>query len=224
MSCWKHVTIGLLGGILTLSMSVADVSATEHSAAIAQLEARADRLTRELVLPPKKGIAHRSEIQNQRRAIHEEIERLADGGTLDASRVASLLGQESRADDPESLANLAEGRQEALERRLLTGPRMGVATKSQLRREIDDLDGMIAALERGEDVDSRRINDLLGMMIARAPLTAEERLRDRKYQLATLERRLGAGRKHGVVTRAKIRDEIEKLDAMIDRLEDAQGR
>ena len=78
---------------------------------------------------------------------------------------------------------------------------------------------MIAALESGRDVDPDLLGEAVGMMIADAQKTPEQRLQDRRVELAALERKLGPGPKRGVVTRDKIRDEIEALEAMIESLE-----
>jgi hypothetical protein len=219
--------IGLVVGLLTLSTgALANASSLDRTSAIAQLESREDQLTRELVMPPKKGVAQRSEIRSQRSAVQDEIERLAAGASPDASRMASLMDESVTpdADDSRALANLASSRQKAFERKLVAGPKIGLARESQIRREINDLDSMIAALERGEDVDIARMNDALGMMIARAPLTPEQRLQESKYELASLKRKLLAGPRIGAVTRGKIRDEIEMLDTMIEQLESQQAR
>ncbi len=227
MSTWKRFAMGLAVGLLAVSVtSVSHASSTDKAGAIARLEARADALSDSLVSAHKQGVAQHSAIRNHERAIRDEIERLKAGGALDSERVASLLDETTgvQTDDATALANRATERRDALQRKSVAGPKMGHAAQSRVQQEIEDLDSMILSLERGQEVDSARLNALLGASASQVPVTTSERIHESKVKLATLKRQLTAGPKQGVVTRAQLREEIRMIDEMIDQLESQSRR
>lgn len=226
MSIKKRLFAVGIAGLLVAGFSLpAQAMAGKAEGAIARLESRVDGLKREILLPPKKGAATLSKLRNRVRAINEEIAHLRSGGEVDAERIADLTGSERGVRlDPEEIARRAAARQEAMERKLLAGPKVGALHRQAIRQDLDRLDGVIASLESGREVDPDVLGDLLGMMIADAAKSPEDRLRDSQVQLATSKRRRVSGPKLGMATRAKLHEEIEELDALIERLETELNR
>ena len=216
-----QLSVGLAILLAAVLASTVHAASTDRAGAVARLEARADDLSRQMILPPKKGRLFHTKMRADIRAIETEVARLQAGGSVDEARLATLTGQASSVDrdDPSALAKRADARREAMERRLVVGPKMGSLRRQAIREDVSRLDAAIAALESGRDVDDEVLSDLLGVMIADASRSPEERLQDSEVQLAAMKRRLIAGPKMGTLQRAQLRDEIEALDAMIDQLE-----
>ncbi len=193
--------------------------------AISQLESRADGIRNEVRRPEKKGVATISKLRNQVRVIKAEIAHLEAGGEVDEQRIAALLGggQSARL-TPVELAQRAASQQAVNERRLAVGPKIGARHRQAINEDLERLDALIVALESGQEADADALGDLLGIMIADSSKSPEDRLRSSQVKLATMKRKLGAGPKLGMATRAAIRDEIEALDSVIERLEEEVNR
>ena len=220
---WNRALAGMVAiaaiGLVLPMQAGASRSSTD---AIARLESHAGELRRELIRPPKEGPADRAEIRSQIRAIRTEVARLESGQPVDASRLASLTDQPDAgvATSPAALAKRAAKRQEALERRLRPGgPKLGSLGRKAVRQDLEQLDIVIAALESGEEVDPEQLDALLGMLIADASKRPIDRLQESEMRLATLKRKLLTGPKLGIRGRAEVREEIEALDRLIERLE-----
>jgi len=204
-----------------LALPIQAGASRQATEAIARLEGHAGDLHRELITTPKEGSADRAAIRSQIRAIRTEVARLESGQPVNAERVASLTDQPSEAQSgPQALAKRAARRQEVLERRLRAGgPKLGSLGRKAVQQDLEQLDIVIAALESGEEVDPASLDALLGMMIADANKRPATRLRESEVRLATLKRKLITGPKLGIRGRAEVREEIEALDQLIERLE-----
>jgi hypothetical protein len=222
----RLVAAGLgLALAMIIGLSTVAQARVEADEAIARLESRAETLQRERVGSPKKGQVQHARLREQLREITGEIARIESGGAVDAERLARLTGAGgSEQLDDEALARRAVARQEAMERRLTTGPKLGVLGRQAAREDLERLDRVIAALESGRDVDPDELSDALGMMIADASRSPQERRRESEMRLAAMKRKLTAGPKLGSLGRERVQAEIEALDAMIDRLESKVGR
>lgn len=212
----------VLAALMALCVPVS-VSAGSNQAAITRLESRADSLRDQMLGGPKKGAIVNSRLKAQLRAIHAEIDRLEGGAPIEEAQLAALLrpnaeyGREDRR--PDDLARRADARQEAMERKLSSGPKLGAMQRVAIRQDLARLDDLIADLESGRDVAPEALAELLGVMIADSRRSPEERLRETEMQLAAMERKLSSGPKLGGMQRAQVRQEIRALDAMIERLE-----
>lgn len=210
--------IGTIGLVLPLQASASRMSTD----AIARLESHVGELRRELIRPPKEGPADRAAIRSQIRAINTEVARLESGQPVDASRLASLTDQQDTgaASSPQAVAKRAAMRQEVLERRLRPGgPKLGTLGRKAVQQDLEQLDIAIAALESGAEIDPAQLDALLGTMIADANKRPIDRLEESEMRLATLKRKLLTGPKLGIRGRAEVREEIEALDQLIERLE-----
>lgn len=217
----------IAAGTLSLALALpAQASRQDVDGAVARLENHADSLRRDLILPPKKGHAVKADLRAQIRSAEQEIARLEEGGELDRERIAALLGEPLETQSlAERVAQRADRRQEVLERRLRPGgPKLGRLGRLAVQRDLEQLDGLIAALESGREVDPARIDELLGVMIADARKSPAERLREGEIRLATLERKLAVGPKLGARGRQQLEEEIEQLDRLIERLESEVDR
>ncbi len=227
----RFLTTGL-ATLVALGLSLPANAATDREQAIAQLEARAaqletraDRLQRAIRLPPKRGRLPLAQLRSRSGAIDAEIARLEAGGVVDATRLATLLRADPPAPtSPEAIARRGSAKRETLRRTIATGPKVGALYRQAVRKDLRRLDRLIAELESGTDLASAELSDLLGIAIAEARMSPEQRLRESELRLASMERRLGGGPKLGVLRRAAIRQEIDALDALIDQLEAEVGR
>jgi hypothetical protein len=217
-----QLSIGLAVLLATvLAPTAYAASTTDRASAVARLESRAADLSRQMIMPPKRGRLFHARMRADVRAIETEVARLRAGGAVDQATLAALTGRAPSVDrdDPTALAKRADARREAMERRLTVGPKMGTLRRQAIREDVSRLDAVIAALESGREVDDAALGELLGVLIADASRSPAERLRDSEVQLATTKRRLLVGPKMGSLQRAQLRDQIEALDAMIDQLE-----
>jgi hypothetical protein len=221
----RRVTTALAMVLAFGLSSLAGANVSAGDGAIARLESRADSLRRAIILPPKNGQVMHAKLRGALREIDREIARIEGGGAVDADRLAALTSgaQDARLDE-DALARRAEAKQEAMERRLTAGPKLGVAGRQAVREDLDRLDRVIASLESGRDVDADDLSEVLGLMIADASRSPGERLEESEMRLAAMKRKLSTGPKLGSLGRDRVRAEIEALDAMIDRLEAQVGR
>ncbi len=205
--------------IALLAMLAAPASfAVDADLALTRLQAKEDNVSRALISPPKKGPATLDRLRTLRDAVRAEQARIQRGGAVDLDRLAELTDQpRPEPTGPAALARRAETRVEVLKRRTGPGRKVGLAMREAMREDIDALDTMISALESGRDIDEAALDEMLDLVIARAPLSPAERLAQDKSRLATLKRRLVSGPKIGVARRDALQDEIEALEEDIDR-------
>lgn len=219
--------VALIGSLALVTTSVATAATPERDEAIARLESRADVLAQQRLMSPKPGQARLHGQQAQEDAVRAELQRLRAGGAVDHERLADLTGGAAHAvdsGDSAALVRQARERQEVLERRLSTGPKIGSLEREHARSDVEELDALIADLEGGRQVDADRVAGLIHAPVAREPMTAAERRHEGEVELATARRRLVAGPKLGSAERARLHEEIAQLEAMIDQLEGEQRR
>lgn len=185
------------------------------------LQQRADELRRQLLVAPKLGVAREARIRGDIQAIDTLLARLDAGETPSAVELAAVLGR-PWAGDGAAASTSSEAlavRQEELERRLKLAPKLGARERVAIRQQIGELDELIAALERGEDVELARLDALLGRATPQIASTPEEIREDLKVRKASMRQRLDTAPKLGIMERERIRQEIDALDAMIEDLE-----
>ena len=186
----------------------------------ASLEQRASELRALLLASPKLGMARSAQIRADIQSIDEMLARLDAGETPNGVELAAVLGRPWLGDESVAAApDLIEARQQALERRLRLAPKLGARERVAIRAQLDELDALIAALERGEDVELARLDRLLGRATPEVASTPEEIRADLEVRRASMTRRLEVGPKLGILERKRVRQEIEALDAMIEQLE-----
>lgn len=189
-------------------------------AEIDRLEARADVLQRTLRTGQKIGQLRRSKINDELAAIENRLTRLHAGDPQLLEQLVEPSQPSLAASDSTASAQArAASYRESIERQLRGGRKLGALKRDRLREELDAINGLIADLESGKSISLARIDTVIGRMLARGPLTKTD-LRERwEIKRASLERSLVTGRKEGVLERQRIRDELERVDAIIAALE-----
>ncbi|GEM_PF-3662271 len=223
-----RINRGLAAGIaVTVAFVVATPTlsaASDEEGAISRLEARATDLSERIHHTPiKGGTSTRAKLHEQLRAVEREIILLERGGSIDADRLATLMGDRHVGADQPSLLERVSARRTSIERRLVVGPKMGMHARETMREELDRLDGVIAALESGETVEVATLNAALGSRFAGARRSPSQSLHEHQVRLASLRRHL-TGHKMGVVERGRVRDEIGDLEATIARIKNDSSR
>lgn len=202
-------------------VSASQSNPSDRSLVETSLEQRANELRRQLLLSPKLGMAREARIRGDLQEIDTLLVRLDAGETPNAVELAAVLGRPwggdgvSTSTSPDALAT----RQEELERRLKLAPKLGARERVAIRQQIHELDELIAALERGEDVELARLDRLLGRSTPQVASTPEEIRGDLEVRRASMTQRLETAPKLGIMERNRIREEIKALDAMIESLE-----
>ncbi|MEZ4331878.1 MAG: hypothetical protein R3F35_08985 [Myxococcota bacterium] len=201
-------------------VSASQSRASDRPLIEASLEQRAGALRAQLLLSPKLGMARSAQIRGDLQTLDRLLARLDAGETPSGVELAAALGRPWMGEGSVSASpGLLQARQEALERRLALAPKLGARERVAIRAQIDELDELIAALERGEDVELARLDRLLGRSTPEVASTPVEIRNDLEVRRARMTRRLEAGPKLGILERERIRQEIEALDAMIEHLE-----
>lgn len=129
----------------------------------------------------------------------------------------ALRGEEVRtASEQRDAVARAQDHREVAARRLAAGPKLGFLKRGQLRSEIEEIDALIAAVERGESIDVARLDALIGSVQARTNPTQEQRLAALQRERDALDSRLRRhGPKLGLQRRAAYRARIEEIDASL---------
>jgi len=208
--------------VSSVSLAKAGSPLADRDAALTRLESRADTLRRKIGPGPVKiGALEKQQLRAELREIRGVMDRLAAGADPDPERVARLVNEQPVRDlrDTQLVSARADQRKEIQERRLMIGPKIGALERARIRSDLNELNGLIADLESGRDVEIARLDRLLDVRRPPEPQTAEERLRSLGIERARLKRSVVSGPKRGILERSRVREEIDAIDAMIENLE-----
>jgi len=208
--------------VSSVSLAKAGSPLADRDAALTRLESRADTLRRKIGPGPVKiGALEKQQLRAELREIRGVMDRLAAGADPDPERVARLVNEQPVRDlrDTQLVSARADQRKEIQERRLMIGPKIGALERVRIRSDLNELNGLIADLESGRDVEIARLDRLLDVRRPPEPQTAEERLRSLGIERASLKRSVVSGPKRGILERSRVREEIDAIDAMIENLE-----
>jgi hypothetical protein len=212
--------LAILAAFGVAAPALAADRAPDRKTALARLDSAADEVRAEMNRGPRIGARERHDLRRQLASIGSERDRLAAGGSVDAQELASLTGDFERTDRTSKavISNRVRSRQAVTERRLgLVGPRLGAMERIKLRDDLDSLEALIADLESGKEIDLARVDRVIGLMAMDVPQTPEQRREALGMKRATYERRLNG--KQGAAQRLEIREEIDRIDRLMQELE-----
>ena len=115
-----------------------------------------------------------------------------------------------------------ESRADLLESRLMRPYRMGALERSSIRGQLAEIEAAVASLESGGALASTTVSRLLGRSWTTEDRGAEAIVQELRARSEIMAARLTAPRKLGMMERLRLREEIDRLETRVARIESGE--